>query len=89
MCFKGRNALFRYVSALAGYLFAPNILLQHKVGLLQRKLGLPEEYLGVHIRHGDSCTALHAHVKVRVCVCVCVPLSVSVSWYVCMSMSAW
>ena len=24
-------------------------------------MGLPEEYLGVNIRHRDSCTASHAH----------------------------
>jgi hypothetical protein len=26
-------------------------------------MGLPVEYLGVHVRHGDSCTALHAHTQ--------------------------
>ena len=61
LCFAGPNALFRYASTLVGVLSTPNAALRQRVIQLKRDMGLPDEYLGVHVRHGDSCTAFHAH----------------------------
>ena len=61
LCFTGKNSLFRYVAALIGFLFRPQEALRQRARQLKHELGMPDQYLGVHIRHGDSCTALHAH----------------------------
>ncbi|KAJ1486737.1 hypothetical protein T484DRAFT_1788757 [Baffinella frigidus] len=58
-CAQGRsNALFHYISTLAGFLFRPNASMRRAAQEARVRIGLPEQYLGVHVRNGDFC---HAH----------------------------
>ena len=57
-CFDGRqNQLFHFVSTLAGFLFKPNQEMLLAAEAVRKRIGLPDEYLGIHIRHGDFCVA--------------------------------
>ena len=58
-CAQGRiNALFHFISTLAGFLFRPNADMRRAAREAGVRMGLPERYLGVHVRNGDFC---HAH----------------------------
>ena len=54
-CFRGEHSLLRYVSALTGFLFQPNLLIRQHASDLREAIRLPDRYLGVHVRHGDAC----------------------------------
>ena len=55
---RGRgNALFRYVSTLAGFVFRANADMRAAAAAAHERLGLPARYLSVHVRNGDFCLA--------------------------------
>jgi hypothetical protein len=54
-------------AALARRLLQPNVMLSERLRAERRRLSLDRPYIGVHIRHGDSCSKDQRERKRRTC----------------------